>query len=77
MMTWVVYDISNDRVRGRVAKMCKEYGLYRVQKSAFLGDLNKNETDELLLRCKDIVDGEDDRSMCSPCATMTIVRCAS
>ncbi len=60
MMTWVVYDISNDRVRGRVAKMCKEYGLYRVQKSAFLGDLNKNETDELLLRCKDIVDGEDD-----------------
>ena len=60
MMTWVVYDISNDRVRGRVAKMCKEYGLYRVQKSAFLGDLNKNETDELLLRRKDIVDGEDD-----------------
>ncbi len=60
MMTWVVYDISNDRVRGRVAKMCKEYGLYRVQKSAFLGDLNKNEQDELLLRCKDIVDGEDD-----------------
>lgn len=60
MITWVVYDISNDRVRGKVSKMCKEYGLYRVQKSAFLGDINKNEKDELLLRCKEIVDEEND-----------------
>ena len=60
MITWVVYDISSDKVRTRVAKMCKEYGLYRVQKSAFLGDMNKNEKDELLLRCKDIVDEESD-----------------
>jgi CRISPR-associated protein Cas2 len=60
MVTWVVYDISSDGVRGKVAKMCKEYGLYRVQKSAFLGDMNKNEKDELLLRCKEIVDEEND-----------------
>jgi CRISPR-associated protein Cas2 len=60
MLTWVVYDISNDKVRNRVAKICKGYGLYRVQKSAFLGDINRNQADELVLRCKEITDDEKD-----------------
>ncbi len=59
-MTWVIYDIANDKSRTRVAKLCKEYGLYRVQKSAFLGEMNRNEVDELGLRCKDIIDLERD-----------------
>lgn len=60
MLTWVVYDISADKVRNRVAKICKGYGLYRVQKSAFLGDINRNQADELVLRCKEITDDEKD-----------------
>lgn len=56
----MVYDISNDKVRLKVAKICKNYGLYRVQKSAFLGDINKNQKDELLLQCKEIVNRETD-----------------
>jgi len=60
MITWVIYDIADDKIRTRVAKICKEYGLYRVQKSAFLGDINKNQKDELLLRCKEITDTETD-----------------
>ena len=60
MLTWVVYDIVNDRVRTKVAKTCKNYGLYRVQKSAFLGDLNRNQVDELVLRCKEITNAEKD-----------------
>lgn len=60
MLVWVVYDIVNDKVRTKVAKMCKGYGLYRVQKSAFLGDLNKNQKDELILQCKDITDEQKD-----------------
>lgn len=60
MLTWVVYDISDDKVRNRVAKICKGYGLYRVQKSAFLGDINRNQADELGLRCKEITDDEKD-----------------
>lgn len=60
MITWVIYDISDDKKRNKVSKICKEYGLYRVQKSAFLGDINKNQKDELLLRCKEITDGETD-----------------
>lgn len=60
MLTWVIYDIVKDKSRTKVAKFCKEYGLYRVQKSCFLGDLNKNEVDELGLRCKDLIDLDTD-----------------
>jgi CRISPR-associated protein Cas2 len=60
MLVWVVYDIVNDRVRTKVAKTCKGYGLYRVQKSAFLGDINRNQVDELVLRCKEITNTEKD-----------------
>ena len=52
-ITWIIYDIVNDRVRGKIAKMCKNKGLYRVQKSVFLGTLNHNQLDEL----KDMVEG--------------------
>lgn len=60
MLTWVVYDITEDKIRNKVAKICKGYGLYRVQKSAFLGDINRNQKDELILRCKELTDEEKD-----------------
>jgi len=60
MLVWVVYDISSNKARNRVAKICKDYGLYRVQKSAFLGDLNRNQIDEIVLKCKELVDLEND-----------------
>jgi CRISPR-associated protein Cas2 len=55
MLTWIIYDITNNKKRNRIAKACKNYGLYRVQKSAFLGDLNSNQIDELSIKCEDIV----------------------
>ncbi|MGB9880221.1 MAG: CRISPR-associated endonuclease Cas2, partial [Anaerolineae bacterium] len=33
----VVYDIPDDRVRARVADVCLDYGLERIQFSAFQG----------------------------------------
>jgi CRISPR-associated protein Cas2 len=60
MLTWAIYDISKDRTRTRIAKFCKGYGLYRVQKSVFLGNLNRNEVDELGLKSKEIMDLETD-----------------
>jgi CRISPR-associated protein Cas2 len=36
VLTWVLYDIADDRRRDRAAKACLQAGLYRVQKSAFL-----------------------------------------
>ncbi len=60
MLTWVVYDIVETPKRSKIAKACKGYGLYRVQKSVFLGDINHNQIDELALRCEDIMEKEKD-----------------
>lgn len=60
MLTWLIYDISNDKVRNRVVKLCKNAGLYRVQKSVFLGDVENNRLDELYLECAEIIDKSSD-----------------
>ncbi|MBM3190076.1 MAG: CRISPR-associated endonuclease Cas2 [Chloroflexi bacterium] len=48
----VVYDISHDRTRSRVADLCLDYGLDRIQFSAFLGSLTRTHQEELMLRVK-------------------------
>ena len=40
MHTYVIYDIVENRVRKRVSDACLDYGLRRIQYSAFLGDMN-------------------------------------
>ncbi|MDM7939017.1 MAG: CRISPR-associated endonuclease Cas2 [Methanothrix sp.] len=70
MLVWVIYDISENRIRSRVAKICKGYGLFRVQKSAFLGDLNRNEADSLALECEAMIEESDSVfvfPMCEDC----------
>jgi len=58
-LTWVIYDISDDKVRLYVSGICKKYGLYRVQKSAFLGTINNNQLDSLAVECEEIIAEED------------------
>jgi CRISPR-associated protein Cas2 len=60
MITWVVYDIVDTKIRTRVARACIGAGLYRVQKSVFLGTLNRNEIDELALKCKELIKEDED-----------------
>lgn len=55
-LVWVIYDIVDDKKRGRIAKTCKNKGLYRVQKSAFIGTLNRNQIDELKMICVNLID---------------------
>lgn len=50
MQTLVVYDITSNRIRKRVGDACLDFGMERIQKSAFLGDLNKNRQEELMKR---------------------------
>ncbi len=56
----MIYDIVQDKTRTRIARACKQCGLYRVQKSAFLGNLNKNEIDELSIKSDDLINKEVD-----------------
>ena len=44
----VIYDITQDWVRGKVADLCLDYGLSRVQYSAYVGNLTRAHQDELL-----------------------------
>lgn len=60
MICWVLYDIKKNRPRTKVSKMCKLSGLYRVQKSVFLGSLEDNEKDTLELEITDLIDEETD-----------------
>lgn len=52
MITLFVYDITNDRARTKIAQVCLDYGLKRIQYSAFLGELNTNRQEELWLKCR-------------------------
>ena len=55
MRILLIYDISNDRVRTRVADACLDYGLQRIQFSAFLGTLTRTHQEELMLRIKKLL----------------------
>lgn len=46
----VLYDIEDDRTRERIAETCKDYGLERIQFSAFAGPLSRNRREELVIR---------------------------
>ena len=37
----LIYDIAHDGVRTKVADVCLDYGLQRIQYSAFLGELSQ------------------------------------
>jgi CRISPR-associated protein Cas2 len=52
MNTVLIYDISCDRVRAKVADACLDYGLARIQYSAFFGDISTNHLEELLQRIR-------------------------
>lgn len=61
MLIWILYDIENDKARTKVAKACKQAGLYRVQYSCFLGTLNSNEKDTLSLKIAELIDEKKDK----------------
>lgn len=58
MVTLVVYDIPDDRLRLRVADACKDFGLMRIQYSAFVGFLTLARRRELELRVRRILGDE-------------------
>lgn len=43
---WVLYDVSDDKIRTRLAEKCKDYGLEPSQFSAFSGFLPSYIIDE-------------------------------
>ncbi len=60
MIAWVLYDIEDDKVRSKVAKLCKQAGLYRLQFSVFLGTIENNQKDTLELQIEELIDVDKD-----------------
>lgn len=52
MQLLVIYDVENDRTRVKVSEACKDYGLSRIQYSAFQGQVSPNRMQELYFRLK-------------------------
>lgn len=61
MIVWVMYDVKKDKARNKIAKICKQTGLYRVQLSVFLGTIEQNEKDALGLQIEQLIDPDNDR----------------
>ncbi len=61
MLTWILYDIENNKNRNKIAKLCLKTGLYRVQLSCFLGDINSTELKELSLHIEELINIDNDK----------------
>ncbi|MDF0643783.1 MAG: CRISPR-associated endonuclease Cas2 [Nitrospira sp.] len=64
--TYVLYDIPDDGVRTKIADVCKDYGLERIQFSAFCGSLTRNKREELFLRLGDVLSKRPGKILLQP-----------
>jgi len=55
LKTLVIYDISDDNLRNAVSEVCKNFGLLRIQKSAFMGNLTSSRRKELRDKLKEVL----------------------
>ncbi|MBK1695120.1 CRISPR-associated endonuclease Cas2 [Chromatium weissei] len=69
-LVWIMYDIVENKVRSKVAQHCKNAGLYRVQKSVFLGTIVRNRLDELRLKIETLTDANVDSVYIFPMCEM-------
>ena len=56
----IVYDISDDGKRLKVAKVLEQWGLARIQRSAFTGSLQASRVRDLARRLELIIDVDSD-----------------
>lgn len=50
-----IYDITDDNLRNLVAESLKDYGLTRIQYSAFIGELRRHELNSLITDLKNLI----------------------
>jgi CRISPR-associated protein Cas2 len=74
MQTLVIYDISSNSLRDRLARRLFDYGLQRVQLSAFCGELNSQDREVLLKELPNFIGCERDRiyvvPLCDRCVKL-------
>ncbi|MEM3071763.1 MAG: CRISPR-associated endonuclease Cas2 [Candidatus Anstonellales archaeon] len=63
MKLLAIYDISDNRFRSRVARKCKDFGLSRVQKSCFAGDLTQNRIEMLMIEFENLIKDKEENDV--------------
>lgn len=66
LRTLVIYDIEDDKIRLKISEACLDYGLVRIQYSAFLGTLNRNKREELFLRLCSLLEENPGKILLQP-----------
>lgn len=51
----VIYDIVEDKLRNKIADTCLDFGLQRIQYSAFFGELSHNQKETLFKKVKRLI----------------------
>ncbi len=75
----VIYDITDDGLRGKISERLKDYGLERIQFSAFQGEMTRHGLNSLTVDMKKFLnDGEETDSivifqLCASCFDGRIV----
>lgn len=59
----LVYDIEEDRIRTKIANLCQDFGLDRIQYSTFAGCLSQRHQDSLMLLIEDVL-GQSAGNIC-------------
>ncbi len=64
----LIYDITDDRIRTKVVIACEDYGLDRIQYSAFHGRLSRNLQEELMMKIGKLLGKQSGRVQLIPVA---------
>jgi CRISPR-associated protein Cas2 len=66
VLVYVFYDIEDDRVRSRAARVCKDFGLERTQFSGFMGYLSRNKREEMAIKLRDVLGKKNGKILIQP-----------
>lgn len=66
LIHFVFYDIEIDRIRSKVADICMDFGLERIQFSGFSGKLGRNKREELFLKLTNVINAGSGKILILP-----------
>jgi CRISPR-associated protein Cas2 len=64
----LIYDIVHDGIRTKIGTACEDYGLDRIQYSAFYGQLARTHQEELMMKIEKLLGKEAGRVQLIPIA---------
>lgn len=61
MYIWIMYDIHSSKIRRKVARLCKQAGLHRVQASVFVGKAKLKQVSKAFQEALALIDQGKDK----------------